>query len=497
MSTRANKDTDRPGNKVGRLVMLEGSSAGQKFRLGERTTLGRGGDCDVVVDDREVSRSHCAVIRGADGHYVVEDLGSRNGTFVNGERTERGPLTFGDKIRLGPHTVVVFSQFDAAEEQVLQRQRLETLGRLTAGVAHDLNNMLGAILASCSYVMELPAEERAGEEGLDCLADIESAAGRAAALSRRLLGFTRSQPQHGLVNLSDVCREAAKIAKRTFEASVTVEMDLRPRMYVTGDSAQLLQVVLNLMVNARDAIQEAGGSHITLRLARREDDAENLTAVLTVEDDGPGISEQVLPQIFEPFFTTKNARAGTGVGLATVRDVVHNHAGRVTAENRSEGGARFRVELPVLRRGSPRAPVTATVTRKGHFSGTVALVEDEALYRRGLVRLLSNMGLVVSTAVDGPSGLELLMSAPSWDLAIVDIDLPGLNGIDVVRRARERGYAGTVLFISGHRDALPMAQLRRLDASFMSKPIGLHDLTEKLVELMQSPENPNATKTLG
>ncbi len=497
MSTRANNDTERPRDKAGRLVMLEGSSAGQKFQLGDRTTLGRGGDCDVVVDDREVSRIHCAVVRGPDGGYHVEDLGSRNGTFVNGARTTRGALTFGDKIRLGPNTIVVFSQFDAAEEQVLQRQRLETLGRLTAGVAHDLNNMLGAILASCSYVMELPAEERAGEEGLECMADIESAAARAAALSRRLLGFTRSQPQHGLVNLSEVCREAAKIAQRTFEASMTVEMDLRPKMYVTGDSAQLLQVVLNLMVNARDAIQETGGSHITLRLARRADDAQNLTAVLTVEDDGPGIPEDVLPRIFEPFFTTKAVRAGTGVGLATVREVVQNHAGRVAAENRSDGGARFRVELPVLRRGSPRAPITATVTRKGRFSGTVALIEDEALYRRGLVRLLGNMGLNVSTAIDGPSGLELLTSGPSWDLAIVDIDLPGMNGIEVVRRARERGYAGTVLFISGHRDVLPVAQLRRLDASFMSKPIGLHDLTEKMTELMRAPDSPRATKTLG
>ena len=497
MTATTDNETLRPTVKAGRLVMLEGSSAGQKFRLGAHTTLGRGGDCDIVVDDREVSRTHCTVVQCPDGSYLVEDLGSRNGTFINGERVKRGPLAYGDTIRLGPNTMVVFSPYDAAEEQVLQRQRLETLGRLTAGVAHDLNNMLGAILASCSYVMELSPEERAGEEGLDCMQDVESAATRAATLSRRLLGFTRSQPQHGLVNLTEVCREAAKIAQRTFEASVTVDLDLRPKMYVTGDSAQLLQVVLNLLVNARDAIQETEGSHITLRLARRSERRGSFTAVLTVEDDGPGIPENVLPHIFDPFFTTKDVRTGTGVGLATVREIVGNHAGSVVAEDRPEGGARFRVELPALRRASPRAPITATVARKGRFSGTVALIEDEALYRRGLVRLLSNMGLVISTAMDGPRGLDLLMSAPSWDLAVVDIDLPGINGIEVVRRARARGYTGPVLFISGHRDLLPTAQLRRLDASFMSKPIGLHDLTDKLHEMLRPPVNKKVSKTLG
>jgi len=477
--------------------MAEGSSVGQKFRLGARTTLGRGGDCDIVVDDREVSRNHCVVFVAADGQHHVEDLGSRNGTFVNGERVQRSALTLGDQLRLGPDTMVVFSQYDAGEEQVLQRQRLETLGRLTAGVAHDLNNMLGAILASCSYLMDLPPGERSGEEGTDCLQDIESAAGRASALSRRLLGFTRSQPQRGLVNLSEVCREAVQIARRTFEASVGVETNLRPKTYVTGDSAQLLQVVLNLLVNARDAVQESHGAKIQLTLSRESDTRQAVSAVLTVEDDGPGIPEEVLPHVFEPFFTTRAERNGTGVGLATVRDVAENHGAEVHADNRVGGGARFTMRMPALRRGTPHAPVTATMPHRKRMVGRVAFVEDEPLYRRGLVRLLGNLGLTVSVAKDGPGGLDLLTSSPAFDLAVVDIDLPGMSGIEVVRRARQRGFGGAILLISGHRDALPTAQLSRLEARFMSKPIGLHELTTTLHDMMLPPSAPSSEETLG
>src|SRR3954463_10155765 len=161
-----------------RLIVMEGPQAGQKFKIDGDVVLGRAIDSGVVLEDPEVSRSHVRIPRTHTGAYLIEDMGSRNGTQVNGVPIQNQYLVFGDKIQVGPRVLILFAPFDPIEDQLLQRQRLEALGRVGAGVAHDLNNMLGAISASIDFLAALPPErELCSEEVRECFADIRLAAG--------------------------------------------------------------------------------------------------------------------------------------------------------------------------------------------------------------------------------------------------------------------------------------------------------------------------------
>lgn len=479
--SRRHQTTDRLSRPtVARLVVLDGIGVGQKVPLHDTMTLGRSLSCDIVVDDAEVSREHCLFRQQSDGSFSVRDLGSRNGTLVNGALVDEHELEFGDKIRLGPRQVYVFTAYDPVEEQLLQRQRLETLGRLTAGVAHDLNNMLGAVTASVAYLRELSSEERHGDEGNACLEDIENASQRAATLSGRLLGLARSQTQRQVVSLSDVCSDANRIARRTFERTVEIETMLKPRTYVEGDSAQLLQVVLNLLVNARDAIADGRGNTIQLRLDRPPSSGPP-QAIISVQDDGPGIEADVQPHIFEPFFSAKPNHAGYGVGLSTVKEVVVNHGGTVEVSSRAGHGATFRVVLPALDPASARLELQTSDRRRvppeiRSRDALVLLVDDEPVMQRSLKRVLKRAGFEVEVRGDGESALERMGRAPTVELLVLDLDLPGINGLETLRRLRAQAVTTPVICISGHRDAMDRRNSSELGIhTFLAKPFSTHE----------------------
>ncbi|HYQ26288.1 MAG TPA: FHA domain-containing protein, partial [Polyangiaceae bacterium] len=196
------------GGGPARLIVLEGPQAGQKFKIDGDVVLGRAIDSTVVLEDPEVSRSHVRITRSHAGVYIVEDMGSRNGTQVNGVPIQKQFLSFGDKIQVGPRVLILFAPFDPIEDQLLQRQRLEALGRVGAGVAHDLNNMLGAISASIDFLSRLPPDRPVGApEVKDSVADIRTALGQASELARGILKFARGRSRgHALVDLSVVCQ---------------------------------------------------------------------------------------------------------------------------------------------------------------------------------------------------------------------------------------------------------------------------------------------------
>lgn len=501
--SRRHQTTDRLSKPTGaRLVVLDGVGVGQKVPLQDAMTLGRSLSCDIVVDDAEVSREHCLFRQQPDGTFTVRDLGSRNGTQVNGTKVAEQVLQFGDKIRLGPRQVYVFTAYDPVEEQLLQRQRLETLGRLTAGVAHDLNNMLGAVTASVAYLRQLSAKEREGSEGQACLEDIESAAQRAATLSGRLLGLARSETQRQVVSLSEVCRDAHRIARRTFERTLEIETSLKPRTFVEGDGAQMLQVVLNLLVNARDAIADGRGSTIRLTLDRPPSGDGPPQAIISVQDDGPGIDPAVQHRIFEPFFSAKPSQAGYGVGLSTVKEVVVNHGGKVEVSSAPGRGATFRVVLPALDPASERLehqtfdrqldPPTAQRSR----NALVLLVDDEPVMQRSLKRVLKRSGFDVEVRADGESALERMGREPTIELLVLDLDLPGINGLETLRRLREQAVRTPVICISGHRDAMDHRSSSELGIhAFLAKPFSTHQLIAVAHQALKSDRDDADTNT--
>ncbi len=440
-----------------RLIVMEGPQAGQKFKIDGDVVLGRAIDSTVVLEDPEVSRSHVNITRAHNGAYIIEDMGSRNGTQVNGVPITKQFLVFGDKIQVGPRVLILFAPFDPIEDQLLQRQRLEALGRVGAGVAHDLNNMLGAISASIDFLSRLPSDRQVGAPDVrDSVADIRTALGQASELARGILKFARGRSRgHALVDLSIVCNEVIRLAHHTFDRAIMLEQDIAPNLVVSGDQAELHQVIMNLCLNARDAMPTGG----TLRIVAEHVEAsagERSRIRVTIRDSGSGMDAATRARIFEPFFTTKPEGAGFGLGLSTVREVVSMHGGDVQVESSPGRGTTFAIYLPAST-GQPQ-PVRITSGHKDlrpHNAATarILLVDDEEVVRRSTARLLRQAGHEVLEAPGGKEATQIYANAERFpDLVILDLDMPHLNGEQTQRVILSIDPHARILFMSGHED---------------------------------------------
>jgi len=439
------------------LIVMEGPQAGQKFKIDGDVVLGRAIDSGVVLEDPEVSRSHVRITRTHTGAYLIEDMGSRNGTQVNGVPIQNQYLVFGDKIQVGPRVLILFAPFDPIEDQLLQRQRLEALGRVGAGVAHDLNNMLGAISASIDFLGRLPAERPVGSgEVKDSIADIRTALVQASELARGILKFARGRSRgHALVDLSVVCQEVIRLAHHTFDRAILLEQEVAPDLIVSGDQAELHQVIMNLCLNARDAMPSGGTLRVRAGLVAGAA-GERAQVCIAIEDTGTGMDPVTRARIFEPFFTTKPEGAGFGLGLSTVREVVNMHGGQVQVDSVQGRGTSFFIYLPASS-GQPQ-PVRIT---SGHRdlrpqSGNCArilLVDDEGAGRRSTARLLRQAGHEVLEAPGGKEATQLYANSERYpDLVILDLDMPHLNGEQTQRVLLSIDPEARILFMSGHED---------------------------------------------
>jgi len=440
-----------------RLIVTEGPQAGQKFKIDGDVVLGRAIDATIVFEDAEVSRSHARIVRNANGSYMLEDLGSRNGTLVNGVPVQRQLLAFGDKIQLGPRVVVLFAPFDPIQDQLLQRQRLEALGRVGAGVAHDLNNMLGAISASIDFLGRLPSDRPVGAHEVKAsVADIRTALQQASELARGILKFARGKSRgHALVDISVLCQEVIRLARHTFDRAIVIEQHITSGLVVSGDQAELHQVIMNLCLNARDAMPSGGTLRIRAELVGPEPNGR-AQALIAIEDSGNGMDAATRNRIFEPFFTTKPEGAGFGLGLSTVREVIAMHGGRVEVESGVGKGTRFLLYLPA----SAGQPMPVRITG-GHrelrpnstASALILLVDDEEVVRRSTARLLRQAGHEVLEAPGGREATQMYIDAErSPDLVILDLDMPHLNGEQTQRLILNIDPKARILFMSGHDD---------------------------------------------
>jgi len=466
-----------PGDGDAHVVVLIGHAMGRRYELSDEMIIGRGSQSPIEILDDGVSRRHCRLVQVADG-WEIEDLGSRNGTFVNGAQVQRQRLQFGDKIAVGSQTVLLFTSRDRFEDQRLQAQKLQALGQLAGGIAHDFNNLLGVVLANVTHLLDLDTPEP--DLARRSLTEVETAARRAVELTNQLLAFARSgRRQHRATDAATLIGDATRLLRRTLHRSITLECDVPDGLIVSGDPSQLLQVLMNLCINAGDAMPKGG--QLSIRAWRQAVTAEQeklelLTpgdyVLVEVRDTGAGMDDDTVARIFEPFFTTKPKGKGTGLGLATAFAIVRDHGGHIAVTTTPGKGTTFVVYLPASA-SSPQRP--ARITKEGpaaEIKGTVLIADDEELVRYASKRVVEHAGMDVLTAGDGAEAVEVYRThADLVDLVILDLDMPELNGEQALVEIRKMAPEAKILISSGYVLREREAALRALGVhGFLHKP---------------------------
>ncbi|MBI4700932.1 MAG: response regulator [Deltaproteobacteria bacterium] len=488
------------------MVVLAGAAAGRRYVIDDAAVIGRDQAVAIVLDDPGVSRRHAAVRRADTGELELEDLESSNGTLVNGRHVRQARLERGDQIQVGG-VVLQVAPYDPVEEDLRRRQRLETLGRLAAGITHELNNALAALLPSVDHLRALPGDRRLEAPEVDeCLREVKEAGERAAEIVRRIGGFARGGSQRPVpIDLTELCEDAVRLARRTLSRSIEISSIIRPGLAVCGDAVELHQVLLNLFLNARDACGESGRIELTAtRLgspaaSRAASVAPASWIVLSVKDDGQGMPPAVRQRIFEPFFTTKPAVRGTGLGLATVNDIVSLYQGRIEVESKPGRGSCFRVYLPAADPRARRLPTPVPlamddeITQPGlsPLRANVLLVDDEPAVQRSFKRTLEGAGCAVTVAGDGGEAVKAYRQAsPRPDLVLLDLDLPTLPGAEVLRLLRRFDERVRVLIATGHVDEQGESELLKAGAvAVVRKPCAANELVAAVRAALRQPRS--------
>jgi len=374
------------------------------------------------------------------------------------------------------------------EDQLRQAQKMESLGTLAGGIAHDFNNMLAIISGFTEIAM---ARTREGDDLLRFLREIHNASQRAVGLVRQILTFSRkAEVSYRPVAVNRLVKDLGNLFAETFPRTIGFEFNLAEALpMIAADQNQLQQVVMNLCVNARDAMPDGGRITIITAqvpgesLSRLGADPKLDYVAIRVTDTGCGIPEAVRTRIFEPFFTTKQDSGGTGLGLAVVYGVVSNHRGFIEVESVSGQGSSFIVHLPI-ESADPLALIDegGAATEIPVGTESVLVIEDEGSLRTLLRVVLEMRGYRVRTVADGGEALELLLGDPGEiDAILLDLNLPRISGVEVYTTIRRICPAACVLILSGNITpevrATLEAQGQRL---FVAKPYRLHELGRQL-----------------
>ncbi len=378
------------------------------------------------------------------------------------------------------------TDFTRSQEQLRQSQKLEALGQLTGGIAHDFNNMLAVIMGNCDVMQKQLGPDHKQVQS------ILRAASHGAELTERLLAFARRQslsPRD--IDLQALLGDMNDMMSRTLGESIEVRIAPAPDLWpVSADPAQLESAILNLAINARDAMPRGG--KLLLEAANAElapDDpvvksgcGPGRFVVLTVRDTGTGMSEEVLSNAFEPFFTTKDVGQGSGLGLSMVYGFVQQSGGHIALESRPGDGTRVKLYLP--RGEAPKAagrPASAAGDAPDMSGKVVLVVEDDPNVRDIAVTLLRDLGYEVLQAGDGETALAVLESAPRIDLVLCDLVLPGgMAGPEVAERRKRHHPASKVLFMTGYAGEDVQNARQGQDQDLLRKPFRRHELAEKV-----------------
>jgi signal transduction histidine kinase len=387
-----------------------------------------------------------------------------------------------------------------AEDALRQAQKMEAVGQLTGGIAHDFNNLLAGIVGSLDLLQSRLAQGRMGDLERYAGAAMASAS-RAAALTHRLLAFSRRQPLDPRpVEANRLVAGMEDLLRRTLGPAVSLEMVLAGGLWRTlCDPVQLESALLNLCINARDAMPEGGrltietaNAHLDdAYAAAQRDVAPGQYVAVCVTDTGVGMSPELISRVFEPFFTTKPIGQGTGLGLSMVYGFAKQSEGHVRIYSEEGQGTTVKLYLP-RHRGEAEAPDpggAALEPPRAEAGETVLVVEDEPVVRGLIVEVLGDLGYRALEAADGPSGLRLLQSRRRIDLLITDVGLPGLNGRQLADQARERRPGLRVLFVTGYAENATLAHgFLEPGMAMLTKPFAVEALMRKIREVMEDGE---------
>ena len=421
-------------------------------------------------------------IRRADGSYAVV-LGSAYIVYDNTGKPIRA---------VGAITDV--SERRELEEQFRQAQKMEAVGRLAGGVAHDFNNLLMVITAYSEMIQDKLHPEDELQKSVD---QVKTAADRAAGLTRQLLAFSRKQvllPR--IIDLNSVAEDSLKMIKRLIGEDIELNVSFGKALWpVKADPGQIVQVLMNLCVNARDAMENGGELAIGTEnifvdieaASKRPTFASGNYASLVVSDTGSGMTEEVQARLFEPFFTTKESGRGTGLGLSTVYGIVKQSGGYIWVDSELGRGSSFTIYFPAV-----DAPLTTTVTPeikdlKGQGE-IILLVEDDEALRESVSTYLDLHGYKVLEASDGDQALRMAnQHAESIEVLVTDIILPKLSGAELAREVTKKFPHVVTLYMSGYTDR----EVINYDpasstAGFLQKPFALQTLLQKLREMIMA-----------
>ena len=383
------------------------------------------------------------------------------------------------------------AQLAQSDAELRQAQKMEAVGRLAGGIAHDFNNMLSVILGYASMLIdELPADD----DLVEPIQEIKLAAERSADLTRQLLAFSRRQPlETQIVNLNATVDVTVKMAQRLLGEDIDVKTALSSEACtIELEAGQIEQVILNLAVNARDAMPNGGILTVETKIGplRSKGDGEvppGRFAILTVADNGTGMDRETQDRIFEPFFTTKEQGKGTGLGLSTVFGIVRQGGGEIHVHSELGKGTSFELYFPL------KAPIKEVVTeasapRSVRRKETILLVEDEERVRKLVVEVLSRKGYSVLAAASAQDALRICGEhGGAIDLLLTDIIMPQMNGNELAKRVIGIRPEMRVLYMSGHTDDIVLRHRSGPQVAFLQKPINPDVLSSKVRGALDSP----------
>ncbi len=372
------------------------------------------------------------------------------------------------------------------EARLRQSDKMQALGTLAGGIAHDFNNLLTAILGS----LELVGPKIADQPRVKRLVDnATGAAQRGSALTKRLLSFSRSNDAHARpVDPNALIEGMSALFGSSLGSLVRVERDLEPGMpFALVDPDQLELAVLNLCINARDAMPDGGTVTISTRRAEIHDDPDlkpGTYAVVTVADEGTGIPPEILERVCEPFFTTKAVGQGTGLGLAMVFGLAQQAGGRLRITSEVGQGTRIELALPradgtVAGNEEPVAPTVPAAT----VPARILVVDDDREVRHVTASFLNDFGYDETEAADGRAALALMEQGERFDLVVADLAMPGMTGVELAAAIRQRFSGVPVLLLTGHAEAVQIPA----DLPVMTKPFASAELAARVSQLLENP----------
>ncbi len=383
------------------------------------------------------------------------------------------------------------------QDQLRQSQKLEAVGLLAGGIAHDFNNILTVIRGYADFIQN---KERRGSASHVHAAEIIKSQNRASALTRQLLAFARRQVEEPrTLALNALIWETHDFFVRLMGERVHLDLDLSAtELFVHIDPHQLEQVIMNLVVNARDAMSDGGRLTLSTAAVGASDVTElgvgatgSVSHVrLSVTDTGSGIPPERLDQIFDPFFTTKPRGKGTGLGLSTVYGIVQQAGGRIDVHSEVGHGTTFHIELPAAEPEETWLEPDEPSQQPLSLSGTVLLAEDDAPVRRLVARMLERSGFDVVEARDGEHALRLAQEdLDEFSLVVTDLMMPGMTGAELAMRLRDLRQDLPFLYVSGYRDeAVDLSRLPQQRAGFLAKPFTGEELARAASRLLGTPE---------